>query len=123
MRIWRASHKVGSAESKVDEVKKMLQSLNGVIFGWCSNCSKEHFIGNYTKAQVTEDVQAIAINANLEVQQTNMECKLSSLEDKFTQLMLVTQNELLRITKSHNLLSEKHEESMRKMEGQMPNLS
>lgn len=45
------------------------------------------------------------------------------MEDTLTQFILVTQNEFVRITTSQNLLSEKHEESMRRMEGQMSNIS
>lgn len=37
--------------------------------------------------------------------------------------MLVTQNEFVRIIKSHNSFRENHEESMRRIEGQMSNLS
>lgn len=37
--------------------------------------------------------------------------------------MFITQNEFVRITKSQNLPNEKHEESMRRMEGKTSNLS
>lgn len=41
---------------KLNGAKKMPESLNKVMFGLCTNCGKENFAGNCTKAQVTEDV-------------------------------------------------------------------
>lgn len=37
--------------------------------------------------------------------------------------MLVTQNEFLKVNRLQNVLNEKHEESMRRLEGQMSSLS
>lgn len=61
------------------------------MFGLCTNWVEEPFIGNCTKAQATGDVQAITISVNPKVHQTNVKCKLSSLEDTLTQFMLVIQ--------------------------------
>lgn len=99
------------------------ESLNEVVFLLCSNCGEEHFAGNYVKEQLVGEVQPISINSHHGSLQTDAEVKISSLEETQTQFMLVTQNEFLKVNKLQNLLNKKHEESMKRLEGQMSSLS
>lgn len=63
------------------------------------------------------------MNSNLRATQTKTEFKISSLEETLAQLMLTIQSKFLDVNMLQNSLNEKHEESMKILEGLMSNLS
>lgn len=108
---------------KLNVVSTTHNSLNEVVFVLCTNHEEEHFVGNYANKQLMGEVQVVNMNSNQREPQTDVEVKISSLEETFTQFMLVTQNEFLKVNKLQNLLNKKYEESMRRFEGKISNIS
>lgn len=63
------------------------------------------------------------MNSKLRTTQANTEFKISSLEEILTQFTFTTQRKFLDVDRLKNSLKEKYEESMKRIEGKMFDLS
>lgn len=108
---------------KLNVTRTTQESSNEVVFLLFSNCGEEYFVDSYVKEKLIGEVKSITINLNQASPQTEAEVKISSLGDTLTKFLLVTQNEILQVNRLHNFLNEKHEESMKILEGKVSSLS
>lgn len=69
---------------KLNIASTTLEYSNEVVFLLCANYGEKHFAGDCVEEQLRGEVQVVTLNSNTIATQTEIEFKVSSLEETLT---------------------------------------